>query len=135
MTEGWLLLGQQLSAWPLAFLGCPTATLQWKAVVASVCPILFDCLSNSMHIFNSGINSTTLPLLSPSPFPPFLQFIGSLEIARPTCKIDIITAMRRIRVSMCALTLEICRCDIALQCAVYSKEITTVFFSVLLLRT
>jgi hypothetical protein len=27
-----------------------------------------------------------------------LQFIGSLEIARPTCKIDIITAMRRIRV-------------------------------------
>ena len=25
------------------------------------------------------------------------KFIGSLEIARPTCKIDIITAMRRIR--------------------------------------
>ncbi len=29
------------------------------------------------------------------------QYIGSLEIARPTSKVDIITAMRRIRVSMC----------------------------------
>ena len=30
-----------------------------------------------------------------------VQYIGSLEIPRPTCKIDIITAMRRIRVSRC----------------------------------
>lgn len=30
-----------------------------------------------------------------------VQYIGSLEIPRPTCKIDIITAMRRIRVSLC----------------------------------
>ena len=34
-----------------------------------------------------------------------LQFIGSLEIARPTCKIDIITAMRRIRVNFIFVTL------------------------------
>ena len=34
----------------------------------------------------------------------FAQFIGSLEISRPTSKLDIITAMRRIRVSGCGST-------------------------------
>ena len=54
----------------------------------------------TMHPVSNPISLTSLlQLLLLHPPWCSLQFIGSLEISRPSSKLDIITAMRRIRVS------------------------------------